>query len=303
MQHVQDCVSNAMQDFFRDDVPSESSDDLCYDHSNPGVSDEIDHFLAQTVDQYSGETQAETSGVPKDLAAEFSTNERTSSSIDDDLLKIIEGLINNKLPKERIDGSTEKYPRPENCKLLVVPKTNRAVWNQLKDGTKNAGMGMQKCQKLFMAAMHAILEASRGACGTIKANFVHALVLILPGNRELNLKRRELLRPDLNARFSALCNASTPISTEVFGDVVGKEIDEVAKAKKLGEKLASHKKGRVSHYQPYMLKRRSIGHTGQSQTRLDDRGHSKSQVFLGVRNTGRWRPTAKPGIHTKATQE
>ena len=106
MQHVQDCVTNAMQDFVRDDVPSESSDDLCDDHSNPHVNDEIEHFLAHNVGQYPGETQAKASSDLKDLAAEFSTNERTSSSIDDDLLKIIEGLVNNKLPKEKIDGLT-----------------------------------------------------------------------------------------------------------------------------------------------------------------------------------------------------
>ena len=139
---------------------------------------------------------------------------------------------------------TEQCLRLENCKLSLVPKKKKkgAVWNQLKDATKKADMGMQKCQKLFMAARSAILEASRGACGTIKANLVHALVLILSGNRELNLKRRELLRSDLNAQFSALCNLSTPISKELFGDDVGKEIDEVAKANRLGgKKLASHK--------------------------------------------------------------
>ena len=68
MQHMQDCVSNAMQDFVRDDIPSESSDDLCDDHSNPRVSDEIDHFLAQIVVQYTGEAQAEASDDLKDLA-------------------------------------------------------------------------------------------------------------------------------------------------------------------------------------------------------------------------------------------
>ena len=67
---------------------------------------------------------------------------------------------------------------------------------------------MQKCQKLFKAVACTILEISRRACGLIKANLVHALVLILSGNKELNLKHRELLRPDLNAQFSALCNAS-----------------------------------------------------------------------------------------------
>ena len=102
MQHVQDCATNAMQDFVRDDVSSESSYDLCDDYSNPRVSDEIDHFVAQIVGQYLGETHAEASGDLKDLAADFSTNERTSSSIDDDLFNIIEGLIDNKLPKRRL---------------------------------------------------------------------------------------------------------------------------------------------------------------------------------------------------------
>ena len=132
--------------------------DVCDNHSNPRVSNEIEHFLAHRPIFRSD--SAEVSGDLKDLAAEFSTNRRRSSSIGNDLLKIIEGLINNKFPKEKIDGLMEKYPRPKNCNLLVVPKTNRAVWNQLKDATKKTYMGMQKCQKLFMAAMYAILEAS-----------------------------------------------------------------------------------------------------------------------------------------------
>ena len=126
MQHVQNCASNAMQDFVRDDVSSESSDDLCDDHSNPRVSDEIDHFVAQIVGQCFGETQAEASGDLKDLAAEFSTNETTGLSIDDDLFNIIEGLSDNKLPKRRtFEGLTEKCPRLENCKLSVVPKKKK----------------------------------------------------------------------------------------------------------------------------------------------------------------------------------
>ena len=63
MQNVQDCVSNVMQDFARDDVSSES----CDDHSNPLVSDEIVHFLAHNIGQHSGETQAEPSGDLKKI--------------------------------------------------------------------------------------------------------------------------------------------------------------------------------------------------------------------------------------------
>ena len=75
------------------------------------VSDEIDHFLAHniSVGQQPGETRGEVSEDLKDLAAEFSTNERTNLSTDDDLLKIIERLLNKKLPKVKIDGLTEKF--------------------------------------------------------------------------------------------------------------------------------------------------------------------------------------------------
>ena len=58
----------------------------------------------------------------------------------------------------------------------------------------------------------------------------------------------------------------------------------------------AHKKG-VSGY-PTCPRVRA----GQSQTRLNDRGYSKAQASLGVQSTDRWKPTATPGIHPKATQ-
>ena len=63
---------------------------------------------------------------------------------------------------------------------------------------------------------------------------------------------------------------------DLFGDDVRKEIDEVAKANRLGKKLASHKNGRVSRYQPYVTQRRSTGHSGQSRMCLEDKGCSKA---------------------------
>ena len=70
----------------------------------------------------------EASGDLKDLAAEFSTNETTGLSIDDDRFNIIEGLIDNKLPKRlTFEGLTEKCLRLENCKLSVVPKKKKKI--------------------------------------------------------------------------------------------------------------------------------------------------------------------------------
>lgn len=91
-------------------------------------------------------------------------------------------------------------------------------------------------------------------------------------------------------------------SKELFGDDARKEIDEVAKAKKLAKKLSSNKNGRVSRYQPYVTQRRSTGHSGHSPMSLDDKGCSKAQAFLGLRSTDRRKATAKQGIHPKQSR-
>ena len=58
-----------------------------------------------------------------------------------------------------------------------MPETNRAVWDQLKKGTKKAQTIVQRCQNFFfMTAAYATLEALSGACGPFKAILVHALV-------------------------------------------------------------------------------------------------------------------------------
>ncbi|XP_044184783.1 uncharacterized protein LOC114966393 [Acropora millepora] len=69
------------------------------------------------------------------LAEEFSTADKTSAPVNAKLATMIEELIKDNLPKAKLEQLVEKYPRPENCKLLVSPNVNRAIWNQLSPST------------------------------------------------------------------------------------------------------------------------------------------------------------------------
>ena len=60
------------------------------------------------------------------------------------------------------------------------------------------------------------------------------------------LKRRDLLRPDLNKQYGALCNPSTPMSTFLFGDDLNKEVEELTKSNKRSGKV--HHKHRFTPY-------------------------------------------------------
>ena len=132
------------------------------------------------------------------LIHEFSTSEKTSPAVDNELATIIDGLINNKLPKPKFDELLGQYHRPANCNSWLAPKTNKTTWGQLKDSTRKTDIGMQKCQTFFLTAVYALLQASKTTIGETNTTLIHALVLILSGHREFNLKRRELLKPDLS---------------------------------------------------------------------------------------------------------
>ena len=61
-------------------------------------------------------------------------------------------------------------------------------------------------------------------------------------NRDFNLKRSELIRRDLNKQYAALCSLSIPASSFFFGDDLIKEVEDLAKASKLGNKVTPKKR-------------------------------------------------------------
>ena len=70
----------------------------------------------------------------------------------------------------------------------------------------------------------------------------HAAVLLLSSNRELVLKRRDLIRPDSNEQYASLCNPSTSVSSFLFGDELNKEAEELTKSHKLSNKVTPKKR-------------------------------------------------------------
>ena len=59
----------------------------------------------------------------------------------------------------------------------------------------------------------------------------------MSAHRDFNLKCRELIRGDLNKQYAALCSPSVPVSSFLFGDDLNKEVEDLAKANRLGNKV------------------------------------------------------------------
>ena len=183
--------------------------------SNPGLTDKIESLvqsvLADTVLDDQGSSSADETF--QTLAHEFSVFERTSAPISTGLAEIVNGLLKDRLPKEKSQEVQAKYVRPENCPNLVPPKVNKQIWQQMQQETRNADSALQKAQGLMITGLCAVLEVCNKSVGDQKRISTHSAVLLLAANREFNLKRRDLIRPDLNNHYGSLCNPSVAIST------------------------------------------------------------------------------------------
>lgn len=259
-----------LDNYFQERTESNEEDSVV----DRGPSDE---GVAAAVDNYLNDGGSDDKSTGFDaLIDEFCITDKPGPAIHEKLAAMVKELLVGKLPKTKLEELLGKYPRPENCPLLVSPKVNKAVWNQLRQNTRTSDKAMQKAQQCFIASTCAMIHACEKAKDDIKTSLTHALVLALAGNHELNLRRREQLRPELNSQFASLCNATTPISSELFGDDLSKEIDEVAKANKLSKKILGGKKPNRKGYHPYLT---SSG--GKSSYREKSFTATRSRPFLG----------------------
>lgn len=188
----------------------------------------------------------------------------------------MKSLLSEKLTKDKLAEVQNKYLRPENCTDLVAPKINKQIWQQLRQETKNNDSAFQKAQSLLLSGLYAVLQTCNASSGEQKNVLTHAAVLLLSSNRELVLKRRDLIRPDLNKQYASLCNPSTPVSSFLFGDELNKEVEELTKSHKLSNKVTPKKR-----MEPYKV---SSGRGVRGRGRFSQcggRGKTPASSFLG----------------------
>ena len=68
------------------------------------------------------------------------------------------------------------------------------------------------------------------------------VLLLANANMELNVRRREALRPELHASYRYLCAPSNPISSELFGDDLPKAVKDITDTNRITSKLQRDKK-------------------------------------------------------------
>ena len=86
--------------------------------SDPDFTDKIESFVKPVQADTLLDTPASVDGSFQTLADEFSVSKPTSAPLSTGLVEIVFGLLNNKLPKEKVQEVQPQSVRPKNCPEL-----------------------------------------------------------------------------------------------------------------------------------------------------------------------------------------
>lgn len=75
--------------------------------------------------------------------------------------------------------------------------------------------------------------------GDCVKGIIDAVALVGAVSQELNIKRREQIKPDLNVQYRQLCTSQVPITSCLFGDDLPKTLKDIAETNRVRNKVSS----------------------------------------------------------------
>ena len=171
------------------------------------------------------------------------------------------------LSAETVKERVEKHPPPENCKFLAVTMVNEKIWELLPRKSQAVDLAFQLVQEpLTNLAGKLVKDVTDGKTPNTRDVLNHVMdsvTMLGNTNWKLNMKRRELIKPELNPPYTRLSKKDIAVSTKLFGDDLSKHLKDMSEAKKAGQQMqkpysnSSHRgavhspKRNFSRFKPY----------------------------------------------------
>ena len=163
------------------------------------------------------------------FAAKFACPTESGPPIGNELAQSVNFLMENKLEEKQLTQTCENYPKPQNCNL-VIPKVNPLIWENLGAKTRTMDVKIQNCQKPLVKGITAVLK-NIGDRKTTEAE-EDSIALLANANYQLNLIRKDLIKPELNQRYAHLCKPNVKSTEWLFGDDLTKTVKDLDEQQK-----------------------------------------------------------------------
>ena len=172
------------------------------------------------------------------------------NEIDGETASSLQYLLTNKLAEKHLTDLLENYVTPKNAKNLCVPKVKPQIWDSLRPHTLNNDLKLQKVEKLMVKGVTAIAKNKEG----LSEDQENGLRCLAAAIFEMNMMRREFIKPGLHEKFAPLCKTSIPITENLFSNDLSKHIKDIDEVNKVTTQLA-----RQPRFAPYSTRGRGRG--------------------------------------------
>ena len=197
--------------------------------------------------------------VLESLTQAFVQTKDKSPAITEKVASLIDNMASGGLSPETVTERVDKYPPPENCKFLCTTTIDEEVWDLLPRRSRTVDLAFQKVQELLVQGLSSlsiledqlVKDLQTGKPTNVRQvldQVMDSIALVANANYKLNMKRRELIKPDLNPPFTRLCKEDIKPSSKLFGDELSKHLKDMAEAKKAGRQMQRTSDTRTSSH-------------------------------------------------------
>ena len=265
-------------------------DKLCGDVADtPSEAENTDtDELPQAAGVSGSDGQAEQSAAATDPGADtltgiedfYAASDNVGPEIDAQLAKIVSGFVTTRLPDDKLKDKLTACLAPKNCAGIVSPRVNPEIWEKLSTQTKSRDVRSQRTQNALVGAIaeiavtaNTLVRSSRSGdplsgpeMGTALTSLVDALALLGNVNLDMNQRRRDDQRGDINNAYKGLCKDGADGSVLLYGDNLSTRIDDINRSNKVASSLGKTSANANTAYHPNSAYRSSRGRsTGRQQ--------------------------------------
>lgn len=169
------------------------------------------------------------------LTKTLQLTEHVGPTIDRELASLVDKITREKANEDKITDLKKQHETSENWATLSETRVNQGVWNNLDESARSTDLKFQKVQQslrkgviVIESEVNKLMANSDFKNDNTVSALMDGVLLLANGNQELNYRRRDLMRPELNTNYRHLCSPSNPVMAELFGDDLPKVVTDIS---------------------------------------------------------------------------
>ena len=191
-------------------------------------------------------------------------NSKKSPDIEEKIASLVNNILTGELQQDSVKARGKKYPPPANCKYLTPTMVNEEIWDLLSRKNRSVDLAFQRIQEPLIHGLSSItiladqlfkdIQSTKTAdARETLTHVLDSIALFGHANWKLNMKRREIIKPDLNPPYTRLCKEEIKRTTKLFGDDLSKHLKEMSEVKRAGQQMQ-----KVANGSPHTTKASSL---------------------------------------------